>query len=83
MEKLINGDWVGLVIVIGNDYKVLEFCGVVQVKRLLEDLNRYNMKFLKKDVGELVLKVINNGEISIEVVIKIFIVLIIDYIIFE
>lgn len=79
MEKLINGDWVGSATAIGNDYKALEFRGVVQVKRSPEDSNRYNMKLLKKDVGELALKVINNGEISTEAAIKIPTASIIDY----
>ena len=71
MEKLIDGEWVGPATAIGNDYKVLELRGVIQVEVSLEYSNRYNMKLLKKDVGELALKVINDGDISTEALMSI------------
>ena len=79
MEKLIDGEWVGPATAIGNDYKVLELRGVIQVEVSLEYSNRYNMKLLKKDVGELALKVINDGDISTEALMLIPSASIIDY----
>lgn len=56
MGKLINGGEVGLVIVIGNDYQVLEFKGVVRI--ILVKGGMFIMRLLKLEVGRLVLLVI-------------------------
>lgn len=64
MKKLIDGQWVGPATAIGQDYKVLELRGVIQVKPSQEYAERFLMKLLKKDVGELALKVITSGDIS-------------------
>ncbi len=67
MQKLINGEWIGPATAIGQDYQMLEIRGVVQVKPSQQYPNRFLMKLLKKDVGELALKVITSGDISTEV----------------
>ena len=64
MQKLINGDWVGPATAIGQDYKVLELRGVIQLKPSPGYSDRFSMKLLKKDIGELALKVITSGDIS-------------------
>ena len=60
MKKLINGSWVGPATAIGQDYKVLEIKGVVAVRSAGN--GRFFMQLLKKEVGELALKVITEGE---------------------
>lgn len=65
MQKLINGDWVGPATAIGKDYKILELRRVVQVRES-NIPGRFDMKLLKKDVGELALKVIIDGDVSTE-----------------
>jgi hypothetical protein len=62
MNKLINGGWVGPATAIGQDYKVLEMKGVVEVSSLRE--GRFCMRLLKKEVGQLALTVITEGEVS-------------------
>ncbi|MBK1986896.1 hypothetical protein A0J48_004950 [Sphaerospermopsis aphanizomenoides BCCUSP55] len=66
MRKLINGEWVGPATAIGQDYQILELRGVIQVKKSQQYPGRFSMKLLKKDVGELALKVITSGDISTE-----------------
>lgn len=60
MSKLISGASVGPATAIGQDYKVLEMRGVVEVRPLGD--GRYYMKLLKKEVGKLALAVITEGE---------------------
>ncbi len=60
MRKLINGAWVGPATAIGQDYKVLEMKGVIEV-RSAGDV-RFNMRLLKREVGRLALTVITEGE---------------------
>jgi hypothetical protein len=60
MNKLIDGDWVGPATAIGQDYKILEMKGVVKVRS--EGSWRFFMKLLKKEVGQLALSVITEGE---------------------
>lgn len=64
MQKLINGYWVGPATAIGQDYKVLELRGVISLRT--EKSGMYSMRLLKRDVGELALKVINEGDVSAE-----------------
>lgn len=59
MSKLINGQWVGPATAIGQDYKILELKGVIQLQH--DHNNMYKMKLLKKDVGQLALAVIQDG----------------------
>lgn len=70
MQKLINGEWVGPATAIGQDYKMLEIRGVIQVKPSQQYPDRFLMRLLKKDVGELALKVITSGDISTEVLLS-------------
>lgn len=62
MRKLIGGSWVGPATAIGQDYKVLELKGVIEVRPTGD--KRYLMRLLKKDVGELALRVVTEGEAS-------------------
>ncbi|MBU4069562.1 MAG: hypothetical protein KJ646_01115 [Nanoarchaeota archaeon] len=62
MNKLIQGYWVGPATAIGQDYKILEFKGVIQVRP--EENGMFSMKLLKRDIGELAYKVISEGEAS-------------------
>jgi len=64
MKKLIDGEWVGPATAIGQDYQMLETRGVIRVKPSQQYAGRFRMKLLKKDVGELALKVITSGDIS-------------------
>lgn len=68
MKALIRGQWVGSCDAIGQDYKVLELKRVVQVRR--EGGGGYSMKLLKKDVGQLALKVILDGEAASDSVLQ-------------
>lgn len=69
MNKLIAGQEVGPATAIGHDYKVLELKGVIRVRP--SGNGRYFMRLLKKDVGQLALKVIQTGEISSESVLQV------------
>lgn len=62
MNKLIAGLWVGPATAIGQDYKVLEIKGVVEVRP--SGGGRFLMRLLKKEVGRLALAVITEGEAS-------------------
>ena len=62
MRKLIGGSWVGPATAIGQDYKVLELKGVIEVRPTGD--KRFLMRLLKKDVGELALRVVTEGEAS-------------------
>lgn len=60
MCKLINGASVGPATAIGQDYKVLEMKGVVEVRPAGD--GRFFMRLLKREVGQLALTVITEGE---------------------
>ncbi len=62
MQNLINGLWIGPATAIGQDYKILEMKGVVKVRP--EENGRFSMRLLKKEVGQLALAVIKEGEIG-------------------
>jgi len=62
MNKLIAGSWVGPATAIGQDYKVLEMKGVLEVRPA--DHGRFYMRLLKREVGQLALAVITEGEAS-------------------
>ena len=66
MRKLINGYWVGPATAIGHDYKILELKGVIQVESTGD--GRYNMRLLKKDIGEIAFKVITEGEAATSII---------------
>lgn len=59
--SLINGNWVGPATAIGQDYKVLEMKRVVEIK---PDRGYFSMRLLKKEVGELALQVLTEGDAS-------------------
>lgn len=59
LKKLIRGSSVGPATAIGNDYRVLEQNRVVEITP--DPRGLFNMKLLKKDVGELALKVLTTG----------------------
>ncbi len=65
LQVLISGEPVGPVNAIGEDYKVLEAKGVIRVFSGSKKGRRgYMMKLLKREVGELALQAINQGDIS-------------------
>lgn len=68
MNRLIWGEWVGPATAIGQDYRVLELKGVIEVKPY--GGSRFKMRLLKKEVGQLALSVITQGEASSESVLK-------------
>jgi hypothetical protein len=62
MAKLINGGSVGPADAIGEDYKYLETRGVVSIVKSERFPKAYDMLLLKKDIGEIALKVLDNGQ---------------------
>ncbi len=62
VKALIDGRWIGPVEAIGQDYRALELRGVVKVRRVPP--RGYEMKLLKKDVGQIALEVIKAGDAS-------------------
>jgi hypothetical protein len=62
MKKLIRGYWVGPVEAIGQDYRALEMKRVVEVRP--NPPRGYDMRLLKKEVGEIALQVIRDGDAS-------------------
>jgi hypothetical protein len=59
LRSLILGNWVGPATAIGEDYRVLEVKKVIRVKR---DRYGFSMQLLKKEVGEIALAAITQGE---------------------
>jgi len=68
IRKLVRGEEVGKMGVkaIGEDYKELEARQVVKVTR--QSTDRYTMKLLKRDVGELALTIVRGGVAAQEAV---------------
>lgn len=64
MKKLIRGELVGSATAIGQDYKLLEMRRVIEL--IPDSPGRFFMRLLKKEVGELALKVIMEGDASTE-----------------
>jgi hypothetical protein len=65
LGALIDGREVGPVNAIGQDYKVLELKGVVSIRSGSKDgRSGPMMKLLKKEVGQLALQVIRQGDVS-------------------
>jgi hypothetical protein len=60
LRKLIGGAPVGPATAIGEDYRVLETKGVIRVTKAVP--YGYTMKLLKRDIGEMALKVLTTGE---------------------
>lgn len=59
LRSLILGNWVGPATAIGEDYRVLEVKKVIRVKK---DRYGFSMQLLKKEVGEIALAAITQGE---------------------
>lgn len=65
LRTLIRGESIGPVTAIGNDYKILEVKGVVQVfEGSKKGRTGHMMKLLKREVGILALEVIEKGDAS-------------------
>lgn len=65
LSALVRGEWVGPVRAIAEDYKILELKGVVQVAAGSKNGRSGPMlKLLKKEVGELALQAIRQGDVS-------------------
>ena len=65
LTHLINGQSIGPVHAISEDYKVLELKGVVEVKTGSKNGRTGPMlRLLKKEVGELALQAIRQGDVS-------------------
>ncbi|MCG6146592.1 hypothetical protein [Leptospira bandrabouensis] len=60
MRKLISGSYVGPATAIGEDYKILEIKGVIELSSHGD--GRYSMRLKKKEVGELALSVLLSGQ---------------------
>lgn len=63
LNKLIRGEEVGPATAIGQDYKILELKRVIQLRRE-GNTNRYYMRLLKRDIGEIAIKVLESGDAS-------------------
>lgn len=64
LRKLIAGHSVGPATAIGQDYNLLELKGVVQIQQSKAHPGRFYMKLLKKEIGEIALKVLETGNAS-------------------
>lgn len=62
LGNLIAGLEVGPATAIGEDYRVLEVNRVIKLRRDAIYPNRYHMRLLKKEVGELALQVLTQGD---------------------
>ncbi|MBN8837914.1 MAG: hypothetical protein J0I09_11685 [Sphingobacteriia bacterium] len=65
LSALVRGESVGPVKAIGEDYKILELKGVVEVKHgSKKGRSGPMLRLLKKEVGELALQAIRQGDVS-------------------
>ena len=64
LGNLIAGYEVGPATAIGQDYRVLEVNRVVKLRPDIKYPSRYHMKLLKKEVGQLALQVLTQGNAS-------------------
>lgn len=70
LKKLVNGYEVGPATAIGEDYKILELKRVIEIRKKSSTSSQYYMKLLKKDIGELALRVLEYGDASEETLLK-------------
>lgn len=70
LTKLVNGYEVGPATAIGEDYKLLELKRVIELRKDSRYPNRYHMKLLKKDIGNLALQVLKFGETTEQTVLS-------------
>ncbi len=61
LSKLIGGSAIGPATAIGEDYRVLEVSRVVKLSPDPQHPDRFYMRLLKKEVGELALQVLTQG----------------------
>lgn len=61
VRKLVSGGEVGPTTSIGKDYRVLEINGVVNVRADEKFTDRFYLRLLKKEIGELALQVLTQG----------------------
>lgn len=65
LNRLIAGNWVGPVKAIGYDYRALEMRGVVEVSRNDNKYGEaYSMRLLKKEVGEIALRILGGSDVT-------------------
>lgn len=62
VNRLLWGEEVGPATAIGQDYLILEYKRVIQIRH--ESGGKYFMKLLKKDIGELALQVLETGDVT-------------------
>lgn len=70
LRKMINGLWVGPATAIGQDYQLLEYKRVVETKPSKEKPGQFLMRLLKKDIGEIALKVLEQGNASEDILLN-------------
>ena len=70
LGKLIYGGEVGPATAIGNDYRVLELNRVVKLRQDLANPGRFFMKLLKKEVGQLALHVLTQGNANAQTLVE-------------
>jgi hypothetical protein len=61
LGKLVGGGEIGPATAIGQDYRVLEVNRVVKLRPDPDHLGRYYMKLLKREIGQLALRVLTQG----------------------
>lgn len=66
ISRLIGGSEIGPATAIGADYRVLELNRVVALRRDTRYPDRFHMRLLKREVGELALQVLTTGDASAE-----------------
>ena len=62
LEKLIDGREVGPATAIGQDYRVLEVNRVIELRQDITHSDRFFMKLLKREVGQMALHVLTQGD---------------------
>ncbi|MDF2552864.1 MAG: hypothetical protein K0R77_2139 [Chryseobacterium sp.] len=70
IKKLVRGFEVGPATAIGEDYKILELKRVIELRSHSSSSNMYYMTLLKKDIGELALKVLEFGDAAEDTLLK-------------
>lgn len=70
LKKMINGHWVGPATAIGQDYQLLEYKRVIETKPSKQKRGQFLMRLLKKDIGEIALKVLEQGNASEDILLN-------------
>lgn len=70
LRKMINGHWVGPATAIGQDYQLLEYKRVIEIKPSKQKRGQFLMRLLKKDIGEIALKVLEQGNASEDILLN-------------